>query len=104
MRSIAVEEKPPQWMARFRRVGGSCDREDIELWASHITAIFVSALAKGRVALCHATRTSIANVTTIPAELESTVHAERDIATVQCRCEETYWKRRFRQKSKEDTS
>ena len=33
MSGIATDEKPSQWMARFRQVGCSWDREDIELWA-----------------------------------------------------------------------
>ena len=33
MVGIATDEKPSQWMARFRQVGGSLDREDIERWA-----------------------------------------------------------------------
>ena len=33
MGGIARDEKPSQWIARFRQVGGSLDREDIEHWA-----------------------------------------------------------------------
>ena len=30
---LAVDEKPSQWMARFRHAGGEWDREDVERWA-----------------------------------------------------------------------
>ena len=33
MGGIATEKKPSQWMARFRQVDVSWDREDIEHWA-----------------------------------------------------------------------
>ncbi|KAI0231934.1 hypothetical protein LSAT2_017707 [Lamellibrachia satsuma] len=35
MGGIATDEKPSQWRARLRQVGGSWDREDIERWALH---------------------------------------------------------------------
>ena len=33
MNGLAVDEKPSQWMARFRHAGGEWDREDVERWA-----------------------------------------------------------------------
>ena len=33
MNGLAVDEKPSQWMARFRHTGGEWDREDVERWA-----------------------------------------------------------------------
>ena len=33
MGGIQADEKPSQWMARFRHTGGEWDREDVERWA-----------------------------------------------------------------------
>ena len=33
MSGLAADEKPSQWMARFRHAGGEWDREDVERWA-----------------------------------------------------------------------
>ena len=33
MSGIQADEKPSQWMARFRHTGGEWDREDVERWA-----------------------------------------------------------------------
>ena len=33
MGGIQADEKPSQWMTRFRHTGGECDRDDVERWA-----------------------------------------------------------------------
>ena len=33
MGGIGADEKPSQWMARFRHTGGDWSREDVERWA-----------------------------------------------------------------------
>ena len=33
MGCIQADEKPSQWMARFRYAAGEWDREDVERWA-----------------------------------------------------------------------
>ena len=39
MSGLEVDEKPSQWMARFRHAGGEWDRGDVERWAllRHLT-------------------------------------------------------------------
>ena len=114
MGGIATDEKPSQWMARFRQVGCSWDREDIELWAllgrlpptlrtsleHHTPQLSMEELLRKADSLyVTLPLTTIATITEVSAELAYAVQAG-DLLAVNAILK-GHWKRRYWQESEE---